>query len=89
MKTVIIYSPVWNQCEQNSIDTFFKVSSIQKMFVSQTSPTTWGTNDYSRKLHPLEQFFTGTEYYTTPVVETSPVVPSGPRPLETPNTDHT
>ncbi len=30
-----------------------------------------------------------TEYYTTPVVETSPVVPSGPRPLETPNTDHT
>ncbi len=24
-----------------------------------------GTNDYSRKLHPLEQFFTGTEYYTT------------------------
>ncbi len=53
------------------------------------TPTTLGTNDYSRKLHPLEQFFTGTEYYTTPVVETSPVVPSGPRPLETPNTDHT
>ncbi len=25
-----------------------------------------GTNDYSRKLHPLEQFSTGTEYYTTP-----------------------
>ncbi len=26
-----------------------------------------GPDDYSRKLHPLEQFFTGTEYYTTPV----------------------
>ncbi len=40
MKTVIIYSPVWNQCEQNSIDTFVKVSSIQKN-ESYNIETTW------------------------------------------------
>ncbi len=45
-------------------------SSVCLRVVSRTRPQQ-GTNDYSRKLHPLEQFFKGTEYYSTSETSTN------------------